>query len=214
MDRDSSAPSTARFAGCLPVVPLLQTLMVGSTRPTPHRYTASTARRRDTLEVPAILGGYALRGERERAARRCESKPNPLAQCRWQSQQCTARLPKVDELWVTTVTDHMAHPADGRPSTSSSSSFYGLVPQDKNQRGCGSIRLPVAPALACESVPAVSHRQTLSACVEQANELGFVQRPSPQPLHSRSIIQLPRCQRRPRSRTRRRWRRARHGSRW
>jgi hypothetical protein len=30
MDRDSSAPSTARFAGCLPVVPHLQTLMVGS----------------------------------------------------------------------------------------------------------------------------------------------------------------------------------------
>jgi hypothetical protein len=34
MDRDSSALSTARFAGCLPVVPLLQTLMVGSN--TPH----------------------------------------------------------------------------------------------------------------------------------------------------------------------------------
>jgi hypothetical protein len=34
MDRDSSAPSTARFAGCLHVVLLLQTLMVGSN--TPH----------------------------------------------------------------------------------------------------------------------------------------------------------------------------------
>jgi hypothetical protein len=75
MDRDSSAPSTARFAGCLHVVPLLRTLMVGSTRATPHRYTASTARRRDILEVPAVLGGSALRGVRERAARRCESKP-------------------------------------------------------------------------------------------------------------------------------------------
>ena len=34
MDRDSSALSTARFAGCLRAVPLLQTLMVGSN--TPH----------------------------------------------------------------------------------------------------------------------------------------------------------------------------------
>jgi hypothetical protein len=34
MDRDSSALSTARFAGWLRVVPLLQTLMVGSS--TPH----------------------------------------------------------------------------------------------------------------------------------------------------------------------------------
>jgi hypothetical protein len=30
MDRDSSAPYIARFAGCSRVVPLLQTLMVGS----------------------------------------------------------------------------------------------------------------------------------------------------------------------------------------
>ena len=30
MDRDYSALSTARFAGCLRAVPLLQTLMVGS----------------------------------------------------------------------------------------------------------------------------------------------------------------------------------------
>ena len=30
MERDSFALSTARFAGCLPVVPLLQTLKVGS----------------------------------------------------------------------------------------------------------------------------------------------------------------------------------------
>jgi hypothetical protein len=30
MDRHSSAASTARFAGCLRVVPLLRTLMVGS----------------------------------------------------------------------------------------------------------------------------------------------------------------------------------------
>jgi hypothetical protein len=43
---------------------------------TPHRYTGSTARRRDTLEVPAVLGGSALRGVRE-SLRRCESKPEP-----------------------------------------------------------------------------------------------------------------------------------------
>jgi hypothetical protein len=52
--QDSSALSTVRFAGCLPVVPLLQTLMVGSNtrHSTPlHAYTASTARRRDTLAV-------------------------------------------------------------------------------------------------------------------------------------------------------------------
>jgi hypothetical protein len=30
MDRDSSAASNPRVAGCLPVVPLLQTLMVGA----------------------------------------------------------------------------------------------------------------------------------------------------------------------------------------
>jgi hypothetical protein len=43
--RDSSAPSTARFAGCLLVVPLLQTLMVGSNTPhsTPLHGVHSTA---------------------------------------------------------------------------------------------------------------------------------------------------------------------------
>jgi hypothetical protein len=51
VDRGSSALSNPRFAGCSRVVPLLQTLMAGSnTRATPHRCTASTARRRDTLE--------------------------------------------------------------------------------------------------------------------------------------------------------------------
>jgi hypothetical protein len=68
--RIASARSTARLAGCLHVVPLLQTLMVDSTRPTPHRYTASTARRRDTLECSCCSeGGSALKG------RVCESCP-------------------------------------------------------------------------------------------------------------------------------------------
>jgi hypothetical protein len=58
MDMDSSAASTTRFAGCLRVVPLLQTLKVGSnTRPTPRRYTVSTARRRDSLECTCCPKG-------------------------------------------------------------------------------------------------------------------------------------------------------------
>jgi hypothetical protein len=62
MDRDSSAPSTARFAGCLRVVPLLQTLMAARTHATPHRYTASTALRRDALECTCCSEcGSALR---------------------------------------------------------------------------------------------------------------------------------------------------------
>jgi hypothetical protein len=55
MDRDSSAPSTARFAGSLPVVPLLQTLMVGSDTPhsTPLHGVHST--------TEGHLGVYLLR---------------------------------------------------------------------------------------------------------------------------------------------------------
>jgi hypothetical protein len=42
-------PPPGSQAACASL-PLLQTLMVRSNTPTPHRYTASTARRRDTLE--------------------------------------------------------------------------------------------------------------------------------------------------------------------
>jgi hypothetical protein len=60
MDRDSSAPSSPRFAGCLPVVPL--PLMAGSNAPHSTPLTASTARRRDTLECTCCSeAGFALR---------------------------------------------------------------------------------------------------------------------------------------------------------
>ena len=49
-DRQELPRTLHRQVRRLLVVPLLQTLMVGSNTPTPHRCTAFTARRRDTLE--------------------------------------------------------------------------------------------------------------------------------------------------------------------
>jgi hypothetical protein len=100
MDRDSSARSAARFAGCLRVVPPLQTLMVEHT-PTPQHTFYSplhTAARR-----PKHDGGTPWNIPTVLRVRVCESCPNcvpnaarihpPCEQCRWESQQCTARLP-------------------------------------------------------------------------------------------------------------------------
>jgi hypothetical protein len=94
MDRDSSALSNPRFAGCLRVVPLLQTLMVGSN--TRH----STPLHGVHTTTEGHLGVYpaALR------VRVCEKLPQlccciavqihpPCEQCRWESQQCTGSLP-------------------------------------------------------------------------------------------------------------------------
>ena len=56
VDRDSSALSTARFAGCLRAVPLLQTLMVGSNTPTPLHGVHSTTE--GHLGVYLLLRGW------------------------------------------------------------------------------------------------------------------------------------------------------------
>jgi hypothetical protein len=79
MDRDSSAASTVRFAGCLP---LLQTLMVGSNVLTPPHYTTSTARRRDTSECTCCSEDAGVRD--------CPKCVKTLAAG---GQQCTASLP-------------------------------------------------------------------------------------------------------------------------
>jgi hypothetical protein len=94
MDRDSPAASNPRFAGCLHVVPLLQTLMVGSStrHSTPLHGVHST--RRDTLECTCCSeGGGCVRAAPVVLLIRNAVQLHPREQFRWESQQCTGSLP-------------------------------------------------------------------------------------------------------------------------
>jgi hypothetical protein len=91
MDRDSSAPSNPRFAGCLRVVPLLQTLMVGSN--TRHSTRRPHHDGGTPWSVPAALRVRVCESCPSCVANAVQIHPPPCEQCRWESQQCPGSLP-------------------------------------------------------------------------------------------------------------------------